>query len=89
LKYNEEAQDVVQAVFVKLWEKWEEIDMEQSDRAYLYKWVHNRCLNTIRHEKIRANYVLSKVADQADLLNTIGKALKILREKLAAIARKP
>lgn len=71
VKNNEEAEDIVQAVFAKLWEKWEDIDMQESTRAYLYKWVHNRCLNNLRHEKIRANYVVQTTAGKIDNGNVV------------------
>lgn len=49
------AQDICQKVFVHLWEKREEIDMERSVLAYLFTAVKNRCLNHIRdHKKYRS-----------------------------------
>ncbi|MET7001274.1 RNA polymerase sigma-70 factor [Chitinophaga defluvii] len=70
VKNNEEAEDIVQAVFAKLWEKWNDIDMQESARAYLYKWVHNRCLNNLRHERIRANYVVQATAANTESRTT-------------------
>lgn len=57
LKDNDNAKDAVQAVFLKLWEKKETIDEEQSLKSYLYTAVYNYCLNIKRHEKIKARYV--------------------------------
>lgn len=42
------ASDIVQDVFVMLWEKRREIDPEQSPKAYLYRSVRNRSLNYLR-----------------------------------------
>jgi RNA polymerase sigma-70 factor (ECF subfamily) len=57
LQNNEEAKDVVQAVFIKLWEKRDTIKIEQAGRSYLYTAVHNQCLNVIRNNKVKNRYV--------------------------------
>ncbi|WP_430405281.1 RNA polymerase sigma-70 factor [Fluviicola sp.] len=56
LKDSDEAEDVVQQVFVSLWEKRTQLDIHTSIRAVLYKSVQNACLNKIKHLKIRAGY---------------------------------
>ncbi|MEZ4850013.1 MAG: RNA polymerase sigma-70 factor [Bacteroidia bacterium] len=45
------AEEITQNVFIKLWEKREEIDPEKSVRAYLFRSVKNRCLNYLRDNK--------------------------------------
>jgi len=57
LQSNDEAEDVVQAVFIKLWEKRNTINILQSGRSYLYTSVHNNCLNIIRNKKVKDRYV--------------------------------
>ncbi|MFU8813546.1 MAG: RNA polymerase sigma factor, partial [Balneolaceae bacterium] len=42
------ASDVVQDVFIMLWQKRLTIDPEQSLKAYVYKMVRNRALNYLR-----------------------------------------
>ncbi len=51
-----EAEDIVQERFLKLWEKRMTLDINYSVKAYLYKMVHNACLNRIRHEKTKTKY---------------------------------
>lgn len=55
---QDEAKDIVHQVYLNLWEKRKEIQMNQSIRSYLYTSVHNRCLNYIRDHKkfIHDNY---------------------------------
>ena len=49
------AQDICQKVFIRLWEKRVDIDMNQSIKSYLFTAVKNRCLNHIRdHKKYRS-----------------------------------
>jgi RNA polymerase sigma-70 factor (family 1) len=46
-----EAEDLVQQVFLKLWEKRNDLDINTSLKAYLYRMVHNACLNHMRSQK--------------------------------------
>ncbi len=50
------AEETVQQVFCRLWEKREQISITQSATAYLYRSVHNECLNHLKHEKVKAAY---------------------------------
>ncbi|WP_423737471.1 RNA polymerase sigma-70 factor [Chitinophaga caseinilytica] len=50
LKDPDEASDAVQAVFSRLWEKMEELKDLEDIGPYLYRSVHNHCLNRIRKE---------------------------------------
>jgi RNA polymerase sigma-70 factor (ECF subfamily) len=49
----DEAEEIVQAVFVKIWEQRERLDIQWTLKAYLFKMVHNRCLNWIRDHRNR------------------------------------
>lgn len=53
---NDEAKDAVQAVFIKIWEKKEQLDEERSVKSYLYTSIYNYCLNVKRHLKIKSAY---------------------------------
>jgi len=57
LQHEEEAQDVVQKFFCKLWDKHGEIDIRTSMQSYLYRSVHNECINVIKKRKVKADYV--------------------------------
>lgn len=52
----DEAEDIVQQCFVKLWEKHAVLDITWSVKSYLYKTVHNICLNRLRHEQTKNKY---------------------------------
>ena len=47
----DEAKDIVHNVFVNLWNRRDEVDMETSLKSYLFQGVHNRSLNYIRDTK--------------------------------------
>ena len=46
------SEDVVQEVFVYLWENAEKIELKSSLKAYLYAMVRNKCLNILKSVKI-------------------------------------
>jgi len=50
------AEEIVQNIFVKLWEKKEEISIRENVSGYLYRCVHNESLNYLRHQKVRLAY---------------------------------
>ena len=49
----EEAEEIVQDVFVKFWEKCDSLAADSSVKSYLYRSVHNTCLNYIKHQKVK------------------------------------
>lgn len=50
---NVVAEDIVQDVFVKLWEKREELSKVENISAYLYQMVRFRCFNHLKEKKIK------------------------------------
>jgi len=52
----DEAEDIVQQTFVKLWERRHSLNIAWSVKAYLYKMVHNAALNRIRHQQTKNKY---------------------------------
>ncbi|MFY0686068.1 MAG: RNA polymerase sigma-70 factor [Cyclobacteriaceae bacterium] len=53
---REEAEEIVQEVFVKFWDKCESLEENSSVKSYLYRSVHNTCLNQLKHEKVKDAY---------------------------------
>lgn len=45
------AEEMVQQVFYKLWEKKEQLNIHTSVKAFLYRSVYNECLNHLKHDK--------------------------------------
>lgn len=50
------AEEMVQQVFYKLWEKKEQMDVHTSVKAYLYRAVHNESLNYLKHHTIKSKH---------------------------------
>lgn len=53
---EELAQDIVQDFLFHVWEIKEQLPIEIPLRAFLFKSVHNRCLNVIKHQKIQERH---------------------------------
>lgn len=56
LEEEMQSEEVVQDVFLKLWQQREQITIETNINAYLYRSVHNQCMNNLNHEKVKAKY---------------------------------
>ena len=54
-----QAEEMVQQVFFKLWERNENLSLTGSISSYLYRAVHNESLNYIKHQKVRSNHQLN------------------------------
>jgi RNA polymerase sigma-70 factor, ECF subfamily len=52
------AEEIVQNVFYKLWERTDSLSIEGSVKAYLYRAVHNESLNYLKHLKVRREHQL-------------------------------
>jgi len=50
------AEEIVQDIFVHVWENHEVLSITSSLKSYLLKMVQNRCLNWIKHLKTRNEY---------------------------------
>jgi RNA polymerase sigma-70 factor (ECF subfamily) len=45
-------EDIIQEIFANLWEKQINLESEAILKAYLFRSVHNRCLNYLNYKKI-------------------------------------
>jgi RNA polymerase sigma-70 factor, ECF subfamily len=56
LRDSDLAEEIVQIVFVKLYERAEKISIETSLEAYLYRSVYHESLNHRKHQRVRSEY---------------------------------
>jgi len=54
---RDEAEEIVQATFLSVWEKRDKLDIHTGVRPYLYAMVRNAALNILKHEKIKQQHV--------------------------------
>ena len=98
LRDAEEAEEIVQNVFVTIWEKREILEITQSLQSYLYRAVHNHCLNRIKHQKLRDEHQqyaqhyqevsyesVSEVVNKNELEQQLSKSIEKLPEQCRII----
>ena len=56
IRDSDDCEEIVQGFFMKLWDKRNDLDINTSVKNYLFSSVRNRCLNYIKHEKIKTEY---------------------------------
>lgn len=56
---EDEAEDIVQEAFIELWKHKDEIDDESHIKAFLYRIVYTRALNSIKHQSVVQNHAES------------------------------
>jgi RNA polymerase sigma-70 factor, ECF subfamily len=62
LNDKDEAEEIVQAAFIGIWDKRHSIEIQTSMKSYLYRMVRNASLNVIKHIKVKkahANYEMA------------------------------
>ncbi len=93
LNDHESAEEIVQQVFINLWDQRSTMDAKRNIKSYLYTSVKNRCLNYIRDNKKFRSYYLDVELEleiavperdlpaESDLARQINQALDKLPEK--------
>lgn len=99
LNDDELAEETVQDVFVKIWEKRLSITIDTSLQQYLFRAVRNHCFNQLQHNKIKNRYAEKVLKDseteikseeyflEPDLKNKIEEAINSLPPKRKEIFR--
>jgi len=99
LNDSESAEEAVQDMFVKIWERRTVLNIDASVRHYFFRAIRNQCLNQIQHEKIKKQYA-GKVLEsssqeidpghfylEVDLIERIEKSIEALPPKRKEIFR--
>lgn len=77
------AEEVVQQVFFRLWERAEGLSFTSSPAAYLYRAVHNESMNHLKHNQVRAKHRLHAVRTSKPEQEPVNTAeLRELEEQL-------
>lgn len=60
------ARNIVQNIFLRLWEKHELVDADSNLRSYLYMATRNACLSHMRHLRVEEAYFKKVAINQED-----------------------
>lgn len=66
---REETEDIIQTVFLDLWKERNNLVIHTSLQAYLYKAVYFRCMNVVKHEKVKNKYTSEKMTRHEHIEN--------------------
>jgi RNA polymerase sigma-70 factor, ECF subfamily len=92
LKDEDEAKDLVQKLFTQMWEQPDRFEADSSMQGLLYSAVKNRCINRLKHEKVKKEHQLHSAQsgrtlyvvqddDSSNLEKKIEKALQLLPDQ--------
>ncbi|HEX6225785.1 MAG TPA: RNA polymerase sigma-70 factor [Chryseolinea sp.] len=59
---REEAEEIVQATFLSVWEKKDNLSIHTGVKPYLYAMVRNAALNVLKHEKVKQQHATVELA---------------------------
>ncbi|MDR2271003.1 MAG: RNA polymerase sigma-70 factor [Sphingobacterium sp.] len=97
LKDEEECRDIVQEVFLNLWNNRRKLSLKTSLKSYLYQAVRNKALNVFVHQKVSQKFLdsfgsLPEVEEGADygirekdIIETIDREIAMMPPKMQAI----
>ncbi|WP_164111839.1 MULTISPECIES: RNA polymerase sigma factor [Sphingobacterium] len=75
LENEEEAKDVIQELFITLWDKSDHLEIKTNLRAYLYVSARHRILNRIRKNKIGTAFIDTIAESLNDIDNSTIEAI--------------
>ena len=84
LSNKEDAEDIVQEVFIAFWEKHKQFDDLVSLKVFLYRSVRNRCLNELRHNQ---KYQFAELDSVRELDSAEYMEEMIIKEEVASLVR--
>jgi RNA polymerase sigma-70 factor (ECF subfamily) len=85
LRSNEAAREVVQEVFINVWEKREQLEFGDELKHYLYRAVKNTCLNYLqkrRLETVSLEEAITAAAEQEEDNGTNQRRLKAVMAQI-------
>jgi len=87
---EEDAKDIVQDCFIKLWDDDSIIEKANSIKSFLYTMVHNRCVDYIRKQKVRTKAATHLLNNQENLEYFDELAFtEMMREIMSAVEELP
>lgn len=67
LKDRDNSEEVVQDMFVAFWNKRDQIIIKSSSKSYLTQTIRNRCLNELKHQKVKNAYQSHQMTTGTDI----------------------
>jgi RNA polymerase sigma-70 factor, ECF subfamily len=94
LKRSDLAEEIVQDIFVTIWDKREGLQLETSLKSYLYRSVHNNSLKYLQHQKVVDKHARHLIDRKEQYYNEpinnlqVAEVTKLLEDAYAAMSQK-
>jgi RNA polymerase sigma-70 factor, ECF subfamily len=71
----DDSEEIVQELFFQIWQKRDDLNILTSFKSYLFRSVHNSCLNYIKHKNIQQKHIEHSLYEQANTLYEFSDAI--------------
>src|SRR5690606_21450667 len=83
---HDSAEEIVQDLFVKLWDERDRITVENSLNGYLFRSVHNRCIHLLEHKKVIEKHERETITGQKGSIENVSEQIHY-NELQSAVAK--
>lgn len=83
---HDSAEEIVQDLFVKLWDERDRITIENSLNGYLFRSVHNRCIHLLEHRKVIEKHERETITGQKGSIENVSEQIHY-NELQSAVAK--
>ena len=94
ISIREDVEDIVQAVFMDLWQQRQQLVIHTSIQAYLYKAVYFKCMNKIKHNKVvqkfENSHSIESISETSDplILKEVSQKIETITHNLPEQCKK-
>lgn len=84
------SEDFVHDVFVEIWEAKDNIEIRVSLKAYIFKCLHNKCIQYLRHQSVKQKYntTIHMKLEEARIMNQLfedGEMTRLFEEEIQSL----
>jgi len=87
VKDRDSAEEIVQDLFVRLWQEKENLSIRSSLTGYLFRAVHNRCIHHLNHQQVIKKHVGNTLNSYSELAPAADEELNYreLQDKITTV----
>ena len=85
----DDAEDIVQEVFIELWNRRATFGSVEHIKGFLYLSIKNRCLNFNKHDRIKEKYLNRVMVDHEDVFEGRIIEAEVAQQVFHAISKLP
>lgn len=92
LSYTNDPQvteDIISDIFEYLWSSRKKIDISYSLKPFIYRMLKNRCINYLRHERVKQKYIDYSLRDMTEAEEDLREHETLIRKMMTEIEKLP